>query len=148
MVGFYRAISYVAKPTIKATTHLAGWNNAFPFLVDLALYFVWKSPLFTPYFGQKCPLFCPLFLHPGPLLKCGQYDKLHSQIRTPWNSNNDWHGLQNNHACKWIPDNFPQMLTYVSFLENCLKSICMPGCSPIHMERYFFFLKLLNRFVP
>ena len=40
------------------------------------------------------------------------------------------HGLENNHACKWISDNFPGMLTCVLFLENCLKSICMHGCSP------------------
>ena len=58
------------------------------------------------------------------------------------------HRLENNHACKWISDNFPGMLTYVLFLENCLKSICMHGCSPIHVERSFFFLKVWDRFVP
>ena len=29
-------------------------------------------------------------------------------------------GLENNHACKWIPDNFPRMLTYILFLEILL----------------------------
>ena len=45
------------------------------------------------------------------------------------------HGLKNNHAYKWTFDNFPVMLTYELFLENCQKSICMHGCSPIHVER-------------
>ena len=58
------------------------------------------------------------------------------------------HGLDNNHAGKWISDNFPGMLTYVIFLEKCQKSICMHGCSPIHVERSFFFLKVWDRFVP
>ena len=30
------------------------------------------------------------------------------------------HGLEDNHACKWLSDNFPGILTYVLFLENCL----------------------------
>jgi hypothetical protein len=51
------------------------------------------------------------------------------------------HGLENNHACKWFSDNFPRMLTYMLFLENCLKSVCMHGCSPIHVESYFSSLK-------
>ena len=38
------------------------------------------------------------------------------------------HGLEKSHACKWISDNFPRMLTYVLFLENFIKSICMHGC--------------------
>ena len=58
------------------------------------------------------------------------------------------HGLENNHAFKWISDNFPGMLIYVLFLENCLKSICIYGDSPIHVERFFFFLKVWDRFVP
>ena len=29
------------------------------------------------------------------------------------------HGLENNHACKWTFDNFPGMITFVVFLENC-----------------------------
>ena len=45
------------------------------------------------------------------------------------------HGLENIHACKWISDNFPLMLTYILFLENCLKPICLHGCSQINMER-------------
>ena len=57
-------------------------------------------------------------------------------------------GFQNNHSCKWISDNFLGMLTFLLFLENCLKSICMHGCSPIHKERSFFFLKVWDRFVP
>ena len=51
------------------------------------------------------------------------------------------HGLDNNHACKWISDNFPGMLICILFLENCLKSICMHAYSPIHVERSIFFLK-------
>ena len=58
------------------------------------------------------------------------------------------HGLENNHACKWISDNFPGMLTFILFLENCPKSISMHGYSAIHVEWSFFFLKLLDTFVP
>ena len=58
------------------------------------------------------------------------------------------HGLENNHACQWVFDNFPGLLTYILFLEICLKSICMHGCSPIHVERSFFFVKVWDRFVP
>ena len=54
-------------------------------------------------------------------------------------------GLENNQACKWISGNCPGMLTYVLFLKNCLKSICMPGCSLIHVERTVFFLKVWDR---
>ena len=57
-------------------------------------------------------------------------------------------GLENNHTCKWISDNFPGMLTYVLFLESCQKSICMPGCSPIHGERSFFLLKSMGQICP
>ena len=51
-------------------------------------------------------------------------------------------GLENNHACKWISDVFPGILTYVLFLENCQESICLHGCAPIHGEGSFFFLKV------
>ena len=44
-------------------------------------------------------------------------------------------GLENNHACKWILDNFPGIVHMSTFLEKCQKSICMHGCSPIHVER-------------
>ena len=44
------------------------------------------------------------------------------------------HGLENNHSCKWISNNFPGMLTYLLILKNCLKSICMHCCSPVHVE--------------
>ena len=51
------------------------------------------------------------------------------------------HRLENNHACKWILDNFP--IIHVSeFLENFHKSIYMHGCSPIHVERYESLLEL------
>ena len=125
---------------------------------------------------------------------------LHSQIRTPWNSNNDlvlstwiqeqpcmqmdfWqfpriarkfseihlraylfsnpceqvlksiksrrqicpiilrrkrtfpNGLENNHTCKWLMDNFPGIICMSVFLKK--KSICMYDCSPIHVERSF-----------
>ena len=58
------------------------------------------------------------------------------------------HGLENTHACKWILDNFPGIIHMSAFLENCQKSICMHGCSPIHVKRSFFFLKVWDRFVP
>ena len=51
------------------------------------------------------------------------------------------HGLENNHTCKWISGNFPRILMYILFLENCLKSIWKHGCSPIHVESYFSSLK-------
>ena len=68
---------------------------------------------------------------------------LHSQIRTQTMIRTFSHGCENNLACKWIYDNFPGTLTYILFLENCLKSICMHGCSLIHMERPFFFFDLI-----
>ena len=45
------------------------------------------------------------------------------------------HGLADNYASKWISDNFTGVLTYVLFLENCQKYICLHGCSLIHKER-------------
>ena len=39
------------------------------------------------------------------------------------------HGLENQYARKWISENLP------AFLGNCQKSICMHGCSFIHVER-------------
>ena len=61
-------------------------------------------------------------------------------IRTfpPW--------LENNHACKWISDNFPGITHMSEHLENSYKSICLHGCTPIHGERSFFFLKVWDRF--
>ena len=44
-------------------------------------------------------------------------------------------GLENNHACTWILDNFPGIICMSAFLKNCQKSICMHGCSPIHVKR-------------
>ena len=44
-------------------------------------------------------------------------------------------GLENNHACKWISDNFPVITHMPALMENCRKSICMHGCSPIHKEK-------------
>ena len=87
-------------------------------------------------------------------------NRLHSQIRTPWNSNNallefHWvrirtfpYRVENNHAYKWISENFPRILTYLLFLESFLKSICMHGFSPIHVEMSIFFLKAGDWFVP
>ena len=57
-------------------------------------------------------------------------------------------GLENNHTCKWISDNFLGMLTYVLFLENCQKSICMHGFSPIHEERSLRVSNLRDKSVP
>ena len=56
--------------------------------------------------------------------------------------------LEKNHACKWISDNFPGMLTYVLFLENCQKSVCMHGCSPIHEEKFLRVSNLGDKSVP
>ena len=55
-------------------------------------------------------------------------------------------GLENNHACKWISDNFPGITHMSEHLENSYKSICLHGCTPIHEERSFFFLKVWDRF--
>ena len=44
-------------------------------------------------------------------------------------------GFEINHACKWTSDNFPGMLTYLLFLENCHKTICMHGYSSIHVDK-------------
>ena len=57
-------------------------------------------------------------------------------------------GLENNHACKWISDKSPGMLTYMFFLENCEKSICMHGCSPINEERFLRVSNLGDKSVP
>ena len=43
-------------------------------------------------------------------------------------------GLENDHACKWILDNFPGIICMSAFLESCQKSICLHGCSRIHVE--------------
>ena len=37
------------------------------------------------------------------------------------------HRMEKNHACKWTFDNYSEMLTYVLFLENFQKTICMHG---------------------
>ena len=58
------------------------------------------------------------------------------------------HGLENNHACKWISDNFPGMLTlYYSWkiVKNpfaCLVVLQSTWKGP------FFFLKVWDRLVP
>ena len=51
------------------------------------------------------------------------------------------HGSENNHACKWILCNFPGIIHMPAFLENCQKSMCMHGCSPIHMEMSYSLLE-------
>ena len=58
------------------------------------------------------------------------------------------HDLENNHACKWNSDNFPGMLTYVLFLENCQKTICMHGYSSIHVDRSLRVSNLGDKSVP
>ena len=58
------------------------------------------------------------------------------------------HGLENNHACKWTFDNFPGMLIYVLFLENCQNTICVHGSSPIHVDRSIRVSNLGDKFVP
>ena len=49
--------------------------------------------------------------------------------------------LENNQACKWILDNFPGIIWMSAFLENCQKSICMRGSSPIHVKGLNHFLE-------
>ena len=44
-------------------------------------------------------------------------------------------GFKNSHACKLILDNFPGLIHISAYLEICQKSICMHGCSPIHVKR-------------
>ena len=51
------------------------------------------------------------------------------------------HKLENNHACNGILDNFPGLICMSAFLKNCQKSICMHGCSPIHVERSYALLE-------
>jgi hypothetical protein len=58
------------------------------------------------------------------------------------------HGFENNHACKWTSDNFPGMVTYVLFLENCQKTIYMDGYSPIHVDRSLRVSNLGDKSVP
>ena len=43
-------------------------------------------------------------------------------------------GLETNHACKLISDNFSGITRMSAFLDYCQKSICMHGCSQIHEE--------------
>ena len=52
------------------------------------------------------------------------------------------HGLENNHACKLILDNLPGIIHMSAFLKKYQKSIYMHGCSLIHVERSFFFIKV------
>ena len=60
-------------------------------------------------------------------LRCGLHE-ITTLIRTfP-------HGLENNHARKWTCNNFQEMLTYVFFLENCPKNICIHSYSPIYVD--------------
>ena len=78
------------------------------------------------------------FFHERPYKCCTHRSGLHeitTMIRT------FTLGLENSHACKWISDNFLGMLTYVLFLENCLKSICMHGCSQSTWKGPFSSLK-------
>ena len=58
------------------------------------------------------------------------------------------HGLENNHACKRTSDNFPGMITYVLFLENSQKPICMDGYSPIHVDRSLRLSNLGDKYAP
>ena len=71
-------------------------------------------------FCKKCPMLFHRYNFQAILMLHSQIQKfqqLSTMIRTiP-------HGLEDIHACKWISDNFPELLTYVLFLENCFKSI-------------------------
>ena len=58
------------------------------------------------------------------------------------------HGLENKHACKWTFGNFPGMITYILFLENCQKTICMDGYSPIRVDRSLRVSNLGDKYVP
>ena len=43
------------------------------------------------------------------------------------------HGLENNHACKWIPGKFSEI--------SEISEVCMHDCFPIHGGRPVFLLK-------
>ena len=55
-------------------------------------------------------------------------------------------GLENNHACKCSLDNFPGIICISTVLENCQKSICIHGCSLIHVENIFVCLSTAKDF--
>ena len=57
-------------------------------------------------------------------------------------------GFENNHTCKWTSDNFPGMITYVLFLENCQKTICMDCYTPILVDRSLRVSNLGEKSVP
>ena len=50
-------------------------------------------------------------------------------------------GFENNHIFKCWSGIFPNILTYMSMLENCLNNISVYGCSPIQGTQFFFLLK-------
>ena len=117
----------------------------------------WKK-LKTYFFIQSwfCPFFCEkvnfLTAPAQSCRRCSQFD-IGCTLRTglheiPALIRTCPHGLENIHASKWISDKFHGMLTYILFLENGQKFICMHVWSLIHMERSFFFSKVCDRFVP
>ena len=57
-------------------------------------------------------------------------------------------GSENIHACKWTFEHFLGRLTYVAFLENCQKTICMHGYSPINVDRSLRVSNLGDKSIP
>ena len=98
-----------------------------------------NMPKISTIYAQQMPKISPRYAKDMAYISCTLRSGLHeipTTIRTfP-------HGLEINHVCKWISDNSSGMLNNILFLENCLKSVCMYGCSPIHVKRSFFFIKV------
>ena len=88
-----------------------------------------------PSYGQIMPKISPRYAKDMVYISCTLRSGLHE---IPTMNRTFPHGLEYNQ----FSDNFPGMLKNILFLENCLKSVCLYGCSPIHVERSFFFIKL------
>ena len=57
-------------------------------------------------------------------------------------------GFENNHACKWISDNFLGITHMSALLENCQKFICIYSCSEIPGTRSLRVSNLGDKSVP
>ena len=107
------------------------------------VHFVTVCCLATEYMQYKMVYF------PHKILQSGISSTLRSGLREiPTMIRTFPHGLEDNHACQWTSDNFPGMLTYVIFLENCQKTVCMHGYSPIHVNRSLKVSNLGDKSVP
>ena len=90
------------------------------------------------------------FLMSGPWLSVAKLRPLSfaCTFKQLWDSVTFPHALENNHACKWTSNNFPGMIIYVLFLENCQETMCMHGYSPIHVDRFLRVWHLGDKSVP